>query len=128
MARTRFCFPSYILFYKKWSWISNQNCKSFLRLQGFGQKLDYTKNEKTAFYPSPENRKHLLRKFTGFKKSIYFQVHPMEQALELYNSVMESPHRNYIVSSLFLLLSIIFVFGLCFGRITNRMRNEIKNR
>jgi len=59
---------------------------------------------------------------------VAIKTHPMEQAAELYASVMESPHRNYIVSFLLTVLFLIFAAGLCFGRITKRVHSQLKNR
>jgi len=56
------------------------------------------------------------------------KVAPLESAQELYENVMKSPHRNYLLSTGVLFLTVIFVFGLCFGRVTKRLNSEIKNR
>jgi len=56
------------------------------------------------------------------------QVNPIQSAQALYESVMESPHRNSLVSSMFIFIGVIFTFGLCFGRVSHRLNSEIKNR
>ena len=57
-----------------------------------------------------------------------FQAAPLESAQALYDSVMKSPHRNTLLSFLLLFIGIIFMFGLCFGRVTKRLRTELKNK
>ena len=52
----------------------------------------------------------------------------MDSALALYQHVMESPHRNYFLSGGMVFILVVFVFGLCFGRVTKRVRRELKNR
>lgn len=39
-----------------------------------------------------------------------------------------SPARNYLLTILLIVVFIIFVFGLCCGRATKRIRAEMKNR
>eukprot|EP00090_Calanus_glacialis_P000340 TRINITY_DN10209_c0_g1_i1.p1 TRINITY_DN10209_c0_g1~~TRINITY_DN10209_c0_g1_i1.p1 ORF type:complete len:1124 (-),score=372.79 TRINITY_DN10209_c0_g1_i1:391-3762(-) len=56
------------------------------------------------------------------------KVAPLDSVQELYQSVMKSPHRNYMLSTGMMFLGAIFVFGLCFGRVTKRLNSEIKNR
>jgi Golgi apparatus protein 1 len=55
-------------------------------------------------------------------------VAPVESALALYQQVMDSPHRNYFLTAGMFFILIVFVFGLCFGRVTKRVRQELKNR
>jgi len=56
------------------------------------------------------------------------KVAPLESVQELYASVMKSPHRSYLLSTGMMFVGAIFVFGLCFGRVTKRLNSEIKNR
>jgi len=56
------------------------------------------------------------------------KVAPLESVQELYQNVMKSPHRNYMLSAGMMFIGAIFVFGLCFGRVTKRLHSEIKNR
>ena len=57
-----------------------------------------------------------------------FQTAPMESAQALIDSVMKSPHKNVLLSFLSFAIGVIFMFGLCFGRVTKRLRTEIKNK
>ena len=52
----------------------------------------------------------------------------MESAQALIDSVMKSPHKNVLLSFLSFAIGVIFMFGLCFGRVTKRLRTEIKNK
>jgi hypothetical protein len=60
--------------------------------------------------------------------SSFLQVAPVDSALALYQNVMDSPHRNYFLTSGMIFILVIFFFGLCFGRVTKRVRSELKNR
>jgi hypothetical protein len=48
--------------------------------------------------------------------------------MALYQNVMDSPHRNYFLTSGMIFILVVFFFGLCFGRVTKRVRSELKNR
>ena len=52
----------------------------------------------------------------------------MESAQALIDSVMKSPHKNILLSFLSFAIGVVFMFGLCFGRVTKRLRTEIKNK
>merc|ERR1712029_268491 len=56
------------------------------------------------------------------------KIAPLESAKALYESVMMSPHRNYLLSFLMFFIGVIFFFGICFGRVTKRLRTELKNK
>jgi len=56
------------------------------------------------------------------------KIAPLESAKALYESVMKSPHRNYLLSFLSFFIGVIFFFGICFGRVTKRLRTELKNK
>lgn len=56
------------------------------------------------------------------------QVAPLRSAQEMYDSVMQSPHRNYFLSITGVFLGAIFLVGLCFGRVSKRKHSDIKNR
>jgi hypothetical protein len=60
--------------------------------------------------------------------SSFLQVAPVDSALALYQNVMDSPHRNYFLTSGMIFILVVFFFGLCFGRVTKRVRSELKNR
>merc|ERR1719334_356174 len=55
---------------------------------------------------------------------VAIKAHPIEQAMELYSAVMQSPDRHYFLFFLLTIVSVIFVFGLCFGRVTKRVGLE----
>ena len=59
---------------------------------------------------------------------MYFQVAPIDSALALYDSVLKSPHKNYLLSFVSFFIGVIFMFGICFGRVTKRLRTELKNK
>jgi len=59
---------------------------------------------------------------------IAIQAHPVAQALELYSAVMESPDRHVFLTVFATMVIIIFVLGLCFGRVTKRVKAELKDR
>ena len=42
--------------------------------------------------------------------------------------VSMSPHKNYFLMMVFGFFSLIFVVGLCCGRVTKRVHRELKNR
>ena len=60
--------------------------------------------------------------------TIHFQVAPLDSAQALYESVLKSPHRNWLLSFISFFIGIIFMFGICFGRVTKRLRTELKNK
>jgi len=74
----------------------------------------------------PECRTVLSKRMEMYDMAV--KVAPLESVQELYQNVMKSPHRNYMLSTGMMFLGAIFVFGLCFGRVTKRLNNEIKNR
>jgi len=80
----------------------------------------------SSFTLEPECKVVLDRRLSMYDQAL--RVAPLETAAELYRSVMESHHRNYFLSFGFFFLCIIFGFGLCFGRVTNRLNGEMKNR
>ena len=57
-----------------------------------------------------------------------FQAAPIESAQALIESVMKSPHKNFLLSFLSFAVGVVFMFGLCFGRVTKRLRTELKNK
>jgi len=96
--------------------------------QGQGKLLSclVAVSRETSFTLEPECGALLARRVHMYDMAI--KVRPLHTAQELYRSIMESHHRNYFLSFGFLFLGIIFMLGLCFGRVTHRLRNEIKNR
>ena len=58
----------------------------------------------------------------------YLKAAPMESIQAMYDSVMKSPHRNTLLSFVAFFIGVIFMFGLCFGRVTKRLRTELKNK
>eukprot|EP00092_Neocalanus_flemingeri_P071922 GFUD01088424.1.p1 GENE.GFUD01088424.1~~GFUD01088424.1.p1 ORF type:complete len:1134 (-),score=335.63 GFUD01088424.1:2263-5664(-) len=90
----------------------------------FGCLVSVSREEK--FSLEPECKTVLTKRIEMYDLAV--KVAPLESAQELIQSVMKSPHRNYLVSTGMMFLGMVFVFGLCFGRVTKRLRNEIKNR
>jgi len=78
------------------------------------------------FSLEPECKTVLTKRMEMYDLAI--KVNPLETAQALIQSVMKSPHRNYLLSTGMMFLGVIFVFGLCFGRVTKRLQSEIKNR
>ena len=66
--------------------------------------------------------------FLFIKNNNNFQVAPIDSAQALYDSVLKSPHRNFLLSFVSFFIGVIFMFGLCFGRVTKRLRSELKNK
>ncbi|BFZ12791.1 hypothetical protein BsWGS_15830 [Bradybaena similaris] len=56
------------------------------------------------------------------------QVAPAESFSEILNQMSSSPARNYFFAILFTVIGIIFIVGLTCGRVTKRVRAEIKNK
>ena len=42
--------------------------------------------------------------------------------------VSNSPHKNYFLLIVFTFFSMIFIVGLCCGRVTKRLRRDLKDR
>jgi len=74
----------------------------------------------------PECKTVLTKRMEMYDLAV--KVAPLDSVQELYQSVMKSPHRNYMLSTGMMFLGAIFLFGLCFGRVSKRLNNEIKNR
>jgi len=74
----------------------------------------------------PECKSVLAKRMEMYDMAV--KVAPLESVQDLYHSVMKSPHRNYMLSTGMMFIGAIFVFGLCFGRVTKRLNSEIKNR
>merc|ERR1712127_912878 len=62
----------------------------------------------TSFTLEPECKAVLEKRIHMYDLAV--KVAPMESAAELYNSVMESQHRNTFLSVGFMFLGFIFVF------------------
>uniref|UniRef100_A0A2C9KNN1 Uncharacterized protein n=1 Tax=Biomphalaria glabrata TaxID=6526 RepID=A0A2C9KNN1_BIOGL len=56
------------------------------------------------------------------------KVAPAESFGELYEQISQSPSRNYFFAILFTVVGIIFIVGLSCGRVTKRVRAELKNK
>ncbi|GFS06290.1 Golgi apparatus protein 1 [Elysia marginata] len=56
------------------------------------------------------------------------QVAPMESFSEMIDQMNISPARNYFFAVIFTVIGLIFIFGLTCGRVTKRVRAEIKNK
>ncbi|KAK7475018.1 hypothetical protein BaRGS_00033765 [Batillaria attramentaria] len=56
------------------------------------------------------------------------QVAPPESFGEIYESIVQSPAKNYFVAILFTVVGVIFIVGLTCGRVTKRVRAELKNK
>ena len=57
-----------------------------------------------------------------------FQVAPPETFEELYQQVTTSKSKQYFILIFFSCIGFIFMFGLCCGRVTKRVRAELKNK
>ncbi|CAG5117646.1 unnamed protein product, partial [Candidula unifasciata] len=56
------------------------------------------------------------------------QVAPAESFSEIYDQMSSSPARNYFFAILFTVIGVIFIAGLTCGRVTKRIRAEVKNK
>ena len=56
------------------------------------------------------------------------QVAPPESFGEIYDSIVSSPSKNYFMAILFTVIGIIFIVGISCGRVTKRVRAEVKNK
>ncbi len=65
----------------------------------------------------------------GFSKDyLFFQVAPPDTVQELLTQVTASSSRNYFMGVFFAVIGVIFFGGLMCGRVTKRVRAEMKNR
>jgi Golgi apparatus protein 1 len=55
-------------------------------------------------------------------------VAPPETIGEIYDSVMQSPNKSYFLAVTFTLIGVIFIVGITCGRVTKRVRAEMKNK
>jgi Golgi apparatus protein 1 len=53
---------------------------------------------------------------------------PPESMQEFAQFVVSSPSKNHILAFLLCSIAVIFIVGLCCGRVTKRVRRELKNR
>ncbi len=60
--------------------------------------------------------------------SLSFQVAPPDTVNDLVSSIASSPARNYFLALFCAVLGVIFIGGLFCGRVTKRVRAELKNR
>lgn len=51
-----------------------------------------------------------------------------ESLLQVAQQIHQSPSSHYLLGSIFCILFVIFIGGICCGRVTKRVRREIKNR
>ena len=65
---------------------------------------------------------------TKFNFYICPQIAPAESLSELVEEIRISPQRNYFFAVFFTAVGIIFIFGLTCGRVTKRVRAELKNK
>ncbi|XP_041454489.1 Golgi apparatus protein 1-like isoform X2 [Lytechinus variegatus] len=56
------------------------------------------------------------------------QVAPALNFFDLYNQIRNSPSHNYFVMVFLSFVGVLFFFGLCCGRVTKRVRQEVKNK
>jgi len=56
------------------------------------------------------------------------QVAPAESFQELYEEISASPHKNYFMAVFFTVVGVIFIVGLTCGRVTKKVRAELKNK
>jgi len=74
----------------------------------------------------PECHSVLSNRMEMFGKAV--KVAPIDSAQALYDSVLKSPHKNFLLSFVSFFIGVIFMFGICFGRVTKRLRTELKNK
>jgi len=53
---------------------------------------------------------------------------PINGIQDLWIHVSNSPHKNYFLLIVFTFFSMIFIVGLCCGRVTKRLRRDLKDR
>lgn len=63
-----------------------------------------------------------------FSPESVLQVAPPETFHDIYTSVVTSPSKTYFISILLVAIGIIFIVGLSCGRVTKRVRAEMKNK
>jgi len=56
------------------------------------------------------------------------KVVPINGISDLWTHVSNSPHKNYFILLVFTFFAAIFIFGLVCGRVTNRRRQDLKDR
>ena len=56
------------------------------------------------------------------------RIAPVETLAEIVETIQLSPNRNYFAIVLFSCLAVIFMFGLCCGRVTKRLKRQVKDR
>jgi len=56
------------------------------------------------------------------------KVVPINGIQDLWIHVSNSPHKNYFLLIVFTFFSMIFIVGLCCGRVTKRLRRDLKDR
>lgn len=56
------------------------------------------------------------------------KVAPPEGMSDLFSQITTSPQRHYFFAIFMSIIGVIFVMGLCCGRITKRVKREMKNR
>ncbi|ESO98200.1 hypothetical protein LOTGIDRAFT_114272 [Lottia gigantea] len=56
------------------------------------------------------------------------QVAPPESFQEVYESITQSPAKTYFLGVLAAVVALIFIIGISCGRVTKRVRAELKNR
>ncbi|GFO47337.1 Golgi apparatus protein 1 [Plakobranchus ocellatus] len=56
------------------------------------------------------------------------EVAPLESFSEVFDQITISPARNYFLAVIFTAIGLIFIFGLTCGRVTKRVRAELKNK
>lgn len=56
------------------------------------------------------------------------KIVPINGIQDLWIHVSNSPQKNYLLLLIFVVFSAIFIFGLCCGRVTRRLRRDLKDR
>lgn len=97
-------------------------------VHGDGKKfaclVSVTKEKNFALEPNCE--KIIEDRVEMYKVAL--KIHPVQEPWEVYKSIMESEDRNSILSMAFFILAVIFIFGLCFGRVSKRVNRDVKNK
>jgi len=68
-----------------------------------------------------------LTNYSNFE-AFWCQGKPVESFGEYMSIVSSSPAKNYLASVMLGIVCVIFIVGLMCGRVTKRVRRELKNR
>ncbi|XP_065676137.1 Golgi apparatus protein 1-like isoform X1 [Hydra vulgaris] len=75
-----------------------------------------------------QNCKNLLAKRMSLYRDAQVEIATFDSISTVLDAIAASPNRNYVYIFALMILSILFVSGLVFGRFTKKIRSDIKNR